>query len=101
MNTIQQRIVTDPNGLYLSKSEDKVLAMNTIEVRIKKTSFVMCENGQDKLNMLDATLLKDPANKSFRIFQRREISESWDEQSNFTGNWELGAVEYVESRRSE
>ena len=68
VNTIQQRIVTDPNGLYLSKSEDKVLAMNTIEVRIKKTSFVMCENGQDKLNMLDATLLKDPANKSFEFF---------------------------------
>ena len=68
VNTIQQRIVTDPNGLYLSKSEDKVLTMNTIEVRIKKTSFVMCENGQDKLNMLDATLLKDPANKSFEYF---------------------------------
>ena len=68
VNTIQQRIVTDPNGLCLSKSEDKVLTMNTIEVRIKKTSFVMCENGQDKLNMLDATLLKDPANKSFEYF---------------------------------
>ena len=66
---------------------------------IKKTSFVMCENGQDKLNMLDATLLKDPQINRSNI-SAVEISESWDEQS-ITGNWELGAVEYVESRRSE
>jgi hypothetical protein len=68
VNTVQKRTVTDPNRMFVAKSEDRMVTMNTIEVRIKKTSFVMCENGQDKLNMLDATLLKDPANKSFEFF---------------------------------
>ena len=68
VNTVQKRTLVDPNRMYVAKSEDRVVTMNTIEVRIKKTSFVMCENGQDKLNMLDATLLKDPANKSFEFF---------------------------------
>jgi hypothetical protein len=68
VNTIQKRKVSDPNRLFVAKSEDRVVTMNTIEVRIKKTTFVMCENGVDKLNMLDATLLKDAANKSFEFF---------------------------------